>query len=156
MQKARRHGTRPLRQLVGIRFQVLFHSPPGVLFTFPSRYWSTIGHRRVFSLRQWSARIHTGFHVSGATWVCRPALGPVFAYGPFTLSGRTFQNILLTGGYSRGDTRSSDDIPQHRRRNARAAYTPLGLDSSLFARHYWGNRILFLFLRVLRCFSSPG
>ena len=27
-----------LRPLVGPRFQVLFHSPPGVLFTFPSRY----------------------------------------------------------------------------------------------------------------------
>ena len=26
--------------LVSIRFQVLFHSPPGVLFTFPSRYSS--------------------------------------------------------------------------------------------------------------------
>ena len=26
--------------LVGTRFQVLFHSPPGVLFTFPSRYCS--------------------------------------------------------------------------------------------------------------------
>ena len=24
--------------------RVLFHSPPGVLFTFPSRYWFTIGH----------------------------------------------------------------------------------------------------------------
>ena len=156
MQKARRHGTRPLRQLVGTRFQVLFHSPPVVLFTFPSRYWFTIGHRRVFSLRQWSARIHTGFLVSGATWVCRPALEPAFAYGPVTLFGRTFQNILLASRYSRGDTRSSDDIPQPRRRNARAAYTPLGLDCSLFARRYWGNRILFLFLRVLRCFSSPG
>src|SRR6185437_1806854 len=27
-----------LSRLVGTRFQVLFHSPPGVLFTFPSRY----------------------------------------------------------------------------------------------------------------------
>ena len=26
----------------GKKFQVLFHSPPGVLFTFPSRYWYTI------------------------------------------------------------------------------------------------------------------
>ena len=26
--------------LVSIRFQILFHSPPGVLFTFPSRYYS--------------------------------------------------------------------------------------------------------------------
>ena len=32
----------------------------------------------------------------------------------------------------------------------------LGLGSSPFARRYWGNRIFFLFLRVLRCFSSPG
>ena len=30
-----------------------------------------------------------------------------------------------------------------------------GLGSSLFARRYWGNRVFFLFLRVLRCFSSP-
>ena len=29
--------------LVRTRFQVLFHSPPGVLFTFPSRYCFTIG-----------------------------------------------------------------------------------------------------------------
>ena len=32
----------------------------------------------------------------------------------------------------------------------------IGLGSSLFARRYWGNRVFFLFLRVLRCFSSPG
>ena len=29
-----------LPPIVGIWFQVLFHSPPGVLFTFPSRYYS--------------------------------------------------------------------------------------------------------------------
>ena len=28
--------------------------------------------------------------------------------------------------------------------------------SSLFARHYLGNRVFFLFLRVLRCFTSPS
>ena len=67
LQKARRHTARVLRLLVGARFQVLFHSPPGVLFTFPSRYWSTIGHRRVFSLGGWSPLIHTGFLVSGIT-----------------------------------------------------------------------------------------
>ena len=31
-----------------------------------------------------------------------------------------------------------------------------GLGSSHFARRYFGNRCFFLFLRVLRCFSSPG
>ena len=30
----------PLRLLVDIRFQVLFHSPPGVLFTVPSWYYA--------------------------------------------------------------------------------------------------------------------
>ena len=29
-----------LPQLVNIGFQVLFHSPPGVLFTFPSQYYT--------------------------------------------------------------------------------------------------------------------
>ena len=31
-----------------------------------------------------------------------------------------------------------------------------GLGPSLFARRYLGNRCFLLFLRVLRCFSSPG
>ena len=31
-----------------------------------------------------------------------------------------------------------------------------GLGCSDFARHYFRNRFCFLFLRVLRCFSSPG
>ena len=53
--------------LVNIGFQILFHSPPGVLFTFPSRYFSTIGHQVVFSLTGWSPLIHTRFHVSCTT-----------------------------------------------------------------------------------------
>ena len=56
-----------LRPLVGRRFQVLFHSPPGVLFTFPSRYLSTIGRRGVFSLGGWAPQIPTGFHVPRGT-----------------------------------------------------------------------------------------
>jgi hypothetical protein len=56
-----------LQLLVNIGFQVLFHSPPGVLFTFPSRYCSTIGHQLVFSLRRWSSHIPTRFLVSRGT-----------------------------------------------------------------------------------------
>src|SRR5690625_6767032 len=33
-----KEGQSGLRLLVSVRFQDLFHSPPGVLFTFPSRY----------------------------------------------------------------------------------------------------------------------
>ena len=53
--------------LVNIGFQVLFHSPPGVLFTFPSRYYSTIDHQVVFSLMGWSPLFHTRFPVSRTT-----------------------------------------------------------------------------------------
>src|SRR6218665_3487534 len=51
-----------------MRFQDLFHSPPGVLFAFPSRYWFTIGRLRVFSLGGWSPRLQTGFLVSRPTF----------------------------------------------------------------------------------------
>ena len=53
--------------LVSTRFQVLFHSPPGVLFTFPSRYLFAIGHILVFSLSRWSSILPTGFLVSRRT-----------------------------------------------------------------------------------------
>ena len=53
--------------LVNTRFQVLFHSAPAVLFTFPSRYFSTIGHQVVFRLGGWSPLLPYGFHVSVGT-----------------------------------------------------------------------------------------
>ena len=56
-----------LSVLVSTGFQVLFHSPPGVLFTFPSRYCSSIGHQVVFRVGGWSPRFPTGFHVSRGT-----------------------------------------------------------------------------------------
>ena len=67
LQKVRSHTNNVLLQLVSAGFQVLFHSPPGVLFAFPSRYWFTIGRSRVFSLGGWSPRLRTGFHVSRST-----------------------------------------------------------------------------------------
>ena len=91
MQKARR---RPLglRPLVNERFQVLFHSPPGVLPTFPSRYWSTIGLPVIFSLAAWSPQIQTGFLVSRPTQVAN-STSTRYLYGPFTLYGLTFQTV---------------------------------------------------------------
>src|SRR4051812_26017269 len=56
-----------LRRIVGTWFQVLFHSPPGVLFTFPSRYLSAIGHQGVFRLTRWSWQIHGRLQGSAAT-----------------------------------------------------------------------------------------
>ena len=67
LQKVPHRTYKVLCVLVNIRFQVLFHSPPGVLFTFPSQYCSTIGHQVVFRLGGWAPRLLTGFHVSADT-----------------------------------------------------------------------------------------
>ena len=83
-----------LRLLVDIRFQVLFHSPPGVLFTFPSRYCSTIGHQVVFRLGGWAPRIPIGFHVSDGTLdTTRPPRS--FTYETLTLFRWLFHAIRL-------------------------------------------------------------
>ena len=67
LQKVRGHTCEVLPQLAGTAFQVLFHSPPGVLFTFPSQYCFAIGHQVVFRLGGWSPRLPTGFLVSRGT-----------------------------------------------------------------------------------------
>ena len=76
--------------LVSTRFQVLFHSPPGVLFTFPSRYFFTIGHQVVFSLGRWSSLLPTRFHVSRGT-LDQNWLSMTFTYKAVTFCGPAFQ-----------------------------------------------------------------
>jgi hypothetical protein len=83
-----------LSVLVGTRFQVLFHSPPGVLFTFPSRYSSAIGHQVVFRLGGWSPLLPTGFHVPRGT-PDPPELPSAFAYEALTLCGRPSHAVPL-------------------------------------------------------------
>jgi hypothetical protein len=84
-----------LPRLVDIRFQNLFTPLAGVLFTFPSRYWFTIGHQVVFSLRRWSSQLPTGFPVSRCTQV-PPTVHLDFAYGAITLFGRPSQAARLS------------------------------------------------------------
>ena len=76
---------------------------------------------------------YSGFH-----W-----LATIYTYGAFTLYGSTFQKISFDVVY-----RMWSYNPSPARKT--------GLGSSLFARHYSGNHYYFLFLRVLRCISSPG
>ena len=80
-----------LQRIVGTWFQVLFHSPPGVLFTFPSRYLSAIGHQGVFRLNGWSRQIHTEFQGFRVTWgdASEPS---TYVYGGITLYAGTFQS----------------------------------------------------------------
>ena len=95
LQKVPHRTNNVLCVLVNVRFQVLFHSPPGVLFTFPSQYCSTIGHQVVFRLGGWSPRILTGFHVSADTLdTARSYL--LFVYKTITSFGRLFHTIRLS------------------------------------------------------------
>ena len=144
-QKARGQASRriALPQFVSARFQGLFHSPSGVLFTFPSRYLFTIGHGLVFSLARWSSQIPAGLHVSRRTWDPFRAFRS-FAYGAITLSG---------GAFLHPSARSSG--PTSRSHNPGRTYSS-GLGCSDFARRYSRNRYCFLFLQILRCFSSLG
>ncbi len=62
LQKARRHPYKyRLRLLVSTQFQDLFHSPLGVLFTFPSRYWFTIDRIIYLALAGGPAGFKQGF-----------------------------------------------------------------------------------------------
>jgi hypothetical protein len=134
MQKARSQGTCiPLLPLVGTRFQVLFHSPSGVLFTFPSRYCFTIGHGRVCSLGGWSPQIPTGFLVSRRTQVPKPRLWVVFRLQDSHLvSWSVPAHFDYTSGFPRDKPRSGPTTPGRMRP---------GLGSSPFARRYWGNLV---------------
>ena len=113
-----------------------------MLFTFPSRYWYTIGLTGVFSLAGWARRIHAGFLVSRATqdtamppMASRKGLSPATAGLSSPFRSPLAYNVAVL-------------LP-------RRGLDRAGLGCSPVARHYWGNHSCFLFLRVLRCFSSP-
>ena len=129
LQKARCHPYIGLQLLVGTRFQVLFHSPPGVLFTFPSRYFSSIGHQVVFSLGRWASLIPTRFLVSSGT-LDSNLHSTAFVYRAFTSFGLPFQVIQLAIlCFYVGPNPSKVSLA--------------GLGSFPFARRYLGNRLLF-------------
>ena len=126
----------PSRALTaGPRFQVLFHSPPGVLFTFPSRYYALSVAAEYSALeggppcfRQDSscpAVLRIAFHAGSST--SPTGISP-------SLSGlpRPFgcQRAFSPHGVA----------PRTRPTTPRMTCTR-GLGSSLFARRYWGNLV---------------
>ena len=71
------------------------------------------------------------------------SVSSAFTSGAFTLCGRLSQNRSVS-------------FRESLRQSVTPECTHSGLGSSAFARRYLQNRVFFLFLRVLRCFSSPG
>ena len=119
----------------------LFHSPHGVLFTFPSRYLFAIGHRVVLSLGGWAPQLRTGFHVSRPT---RDTARPdgVDGYGAVTLCRRPFHAVpSSTSVPRRGPTTPGNRFP--------------GLGSRAFARHYSRGLVLISFPQGTEMFHFP-
>jgi hypothetical protein len=129
-------GRVELPPLVGTRFQVLFHPPPGVLFTFPSRYLCTIGHGLVFSLGRWSCRFRSGFLVSRRTQERFRAHVIGFAYGAVTLFGLAFQTDS-THRHAHTESRQTlTNRPTTPYKQRLPPWHLYGLGSSPFARRY--------------------
>ena len=141
MQKARRHCFKQLRPLVGARFQELFHSSVRSAFhlslTVLVRYRS-IGLSGVFSLTGWSRQIHAEFLVFRAT------------QDTANIRIRNCHALWSFFPESSSPMSSCNDVVLQ----PRSCRNMNGLGYSPFARHYWGNHCYFLFLQVLRCFSS--
>jgi hypothetical protein len=89
----------------------------------------------------WSAQFHTKFHVHRATQGTTRSAS-VFDYGAITLFGPPFQTVLLTSAFHVVALQPRQD--KSRRFGLARFRSPLLTGS-----------ILFIFLRILRCFTSP-
>ena len=109
----------------------------------------------LFSLAAWSRRIPAGFLVPRRTWGGhrRPK---AFAYGAITLSRRSFNTVPLTFGFlTPRRVRNPGRGPLYPHPATPAGLHRAGLGFSGFARRYCRNHCCFLFLWVLRWFTSP-
>ena len=69
LQKVRGSSCKDVPQLVNTGFQVLFHSPPGVLFTFPSQYYALSVTKEYLGLRGGPRSFHQGFSCLDVLWI---------------------------------------------------------------------------------------
>ena len=94
LQKVRGSSYKDVPQLVNIWFQVLFHSPPGVLFTFPSQYYALSVTKEYLALEGGPSDFPQGFSCPAVLWIL--PLPIAFMYEALTLSGRASQPVPLT------------------------------------------------------------
>ena len=162
LQKAHRHLPRSrerfrLRLLVGTRVQVFslpargaFHLSLSVLFLYRSP--------AVFSLGPWSALFQPEFHVLRPTRVPRTGSLPAFAYGAFTLCGMLSQYISTSGSvcHSPSGLRTAPSCTHNPTSATTAVLALTWFGLFPFRSPLLGESLRFLFLGLLRCFTSPG
>ena len=130
-----------LQHIVGIWFQVYFTPLTAVLFTFPSRYWFTIGCQGVFSLIPWSGRIHAEFHVHRITWDTPRRLR--------TSLTRLSRSMAQLSRRLSSSSTYHIEVPQPREDKS-SRFRLFRFRSPLLTESFH-----FLFLGLLRCFTSP-
>ena len=142
MQKARRRpkASTACRQLVSGTISL---PCSGYFSPFPHGTSSLSVSQEYLALPDGSGRFTQNFTCSALLRILLVIMQP-YVYGTITLYGYTFQYILLQHTWTNVVLQ-----PQFCRNK-------IGLGYSQFARRYYGNHYCFLFLRVLRCFSSPG
>ncbi len=69
LQKVRGRTHKVLPPFVYIEFQVLFHSPPGVLFTFPSQYYALSVTEEYLGLEGGPSGFPQGFPCLVVLWI---------------------------------------------------------------------------------------
>ena len=69
LQKVRGSSYKDVPQLVNTGFQVLFHSPPGVLFTFPSQYYALSVTKEYLALGGGPPDFPQGFSCLVVLWI---------------------------------------------------------------------------------------
>jgi hypothetical protein len=121
-------------------FRFYFTPLAGVLFTVPSRYWSTIGRWRYLALGRGRPRFRPDVACPALLTIQNhPARSP-FAYGTLTPCGAPFQRASAQRS-APGEAAAAPSIllvqppPGIAGRLCRL----MGLGSSPFARRYWGN-----------------
>ena len=102
-----------------------------MLFTFPSRYWFTIGLSRVFSLAGWSRRIHTGFLVPRATQ--DSATLHMASYTGLSPSMERFSKRFYSPSFLRHRGPTTPTMPEHHRFGLFPVRSPLLGESLLFS-----------------------
>ena len=131
-----------LSLLVSLRFQVLFHSPPGVLFTFPSRYYS-------LSVTWSYLAFWDGPHFFRLDFSCPDVLRIPLGSLNVSSTGLSPSLINLSRLFDYASLcLSCGPYP--------TGITPVVWAAPISLATTLGITICFLFLRVLRCFSSPG
>ena len=141
LQKVRRRGTSTTSTACKHRVSGSLSLPSRGPFHLSFTVLCAIGHWVVFSLTEWSPLIPTRFLVSRGTLdtamsisISDTRLSLFFAGLPRPFSYQSWINYAVL-------------TPENK---------SSGLGSFPFARRYLGHRCFFLFLRLLRCFSSAG